>query len=81
MLEAVSVDALYGFGAKNFNCCTQFTQFGRLRKLNEPLFFGHSDASAADSGSVMVRFDGGCHILGPIVTPLILRASERRVSS
>jgi hypothetical protein len=41
MLEAFSVDALYGFGAKNLNHCAEFIQLGVSWCLNESLFIGH----------------------------------------
>jgi hypothetical protein len=74
MLEAVSVDALCGFGAKNFIRCTYFTQSGPLASSSESLVYGHFGAGAAGVGSVVVRFGNVCHISGRILTPVVTRA-------
>ena len=62
--EALSVDALCGFGAKNFYDCAEFTQSGKLRGVNRPWFSGHFDVFYQLSGSVLVRFRRKCLISG-----------------
>jgi hypothetical protein len=62
--EALSVDALCGFGAKNFYDCAEFTQSGILRGVNRPWFSGHFDVFYQLSGSVLVRFRRKCLISG-----------------
>jgi hypothetical protein len=57
MPDRLSVDALCGFGAKNFNRCTEFIQRGRLPNANASLFISQFGAFGAAIGSVMVRPD------------------------
>jgi hypothetical protein len=54
--EAVSVDALCGFGAKIFIRCTESIQLGGSRSMSASLCFGHFSAFCGIAGSLMVRF-------------------------
>jgi hypothetical protein len=63
-VEALSVDVLYGFGAKNFNHCTEFIQLDILGGVNRWLFIGHFSVFNEGAGSVMVRFGKKCVISG-----------------
>jgi hypothetical protein len=57
MLERLSVDAVCGFGAKNFNRCTEFIQCALLPNSNASVFFSHFGIFCMVAGSVMVRPD------------------------
>jgi hypothetical protein len=64
MCEALSVDVLCGFGAKNFNQCAEFTQLGVLRRVNRLRFSGHFSVFYLHVGLVLVRFRRKCFISG-----------------
>jgi hypothetical protein len=53
--DALSVDALCGFGAKNFISCTEFTHCGFVVDSSSALFIGHFGTFSVMAGSVMVR--------------------------
>jgi hypothetical protein len=53
--DAISVDELCGFGAKNFNCCTEFIQCCHLAESNASLLIKYFGVLARVVGSVMVR--------------------------
>jgi hypothetical protein len=53
--DALSVDALCGFGAKNFISCTEFTHGGVAVGSNSALFMGCFGVFSVMAGSVMVR--------------------------
>jgi hypothetical protein len=53
--DALSVDALCGFGAKNFISCTEFTHGGFAVGSNGALFMGGVGVFSVMAGSVMVR--------------------------
>jgi hypothetical protein len=53
--DALSVDALCGFGAKNFISCTEFTQSRFVVDSNSALFIGHFGIFWVAAGSVVVR--------------------------
>lgn len=55
MPDAVSVDVLYDFGAKNFNCCAEFIQLGPLPNVHTSLFISHFGIFCGVIRSVMVR--------------------------
>ena len=55
MPDALSVDPLCGFGAKNIIRCTDFIQSGLWWKVNKPRIAGHFGALSPLVGSVMVR--------------------------
>jgi hypothetical protein len=57
MPDRLSVDALCGFGAKNFYRCTEFIQCARLPITNASLFFSQFGVFCVVIGSVMVRPD------------------------
>lgn len=57
MSDRLSVDAVCGFGAKNFNRCTEFIQCARLPDSNASLFISHFGVFCVAAGSVMVRPD------------------------
>jgi len=60
MPEAISVDALCGFGAKNLIRCTEFIQPRVAWSVNGPRFIGHSAIFYTACGSVMVRSREKC---------------------
>lgn len=62
--EALSVDVLSGFGAKNFSDCAEFKQSRVLRSVNMPRFSGHFSGCYAPAGAVLVRFRSKCLISG-----------------
>ena len=62
--EALSVDALCGFGAQNFIRCAESIQPGDSPGMSAPGLFGHFSAFFGGCGSVMVRFAGKCFISG-----------------
>ena len=62
--EALSVDVLCGFGAKNFNVCAEFKQSGVFRSVNMPCFSGHFSNCYAHAGAVLVRLRSKCLISG-----------------
>jgi hypothetical protein len=66
MPDRLSVDALCGFGAKNFNRCTEFIQCGRLATLNGSLFISQFGVFCVVAGSVMVRPDRKRFMLGRV---------------
>ncbi|WLG49687.1 MULTISPECIES: hypothetical protein [Pseudomonas] len=53
--DALSVDALCGFGAKNFISCTEFTHCGFVVDSSSALFIGHFGTFSMTASSVMVR--------------------------
>ncbi|WP_448089589.1 hypothetical protein [Pseudomonas azerbaijanoccidentalis] len=64
MCEVLSVDSLYGFGAKIFIRCTESIQLGGSPGMNRLTSFGHFGAFYGVAGSVMVRFAEKCFITG-----------------
>lgn len=64
MPDALSVDALCGFGAKNFNGCTEFIQLGRWMNVEAQVSGGHIARFVRAPGSVLVRMSHKCHIPG-----------------
>ncbi|MHC8291036.1 hypothetical protein ACYZUD_30360 [Pseudomonas sp. XS1P51] len=83
MPDALSVDALCGFGAKNFIRCTEFIQRGHLADTSTSLLISHFGVFCVLFGSVMVRFDEKClmsgrefdrlWILGPALTWFVVK--------
>jgi len=63
-VEAFSVDALCGFGAKNLNRCTEFIQCDRLPGSNTSLLISHFGAFPEVVSSVLVRFAERCFMSG-----------------
>lgn len=53
--DELSVDALYGFGAKNLDRCAEITQRGNRLIWNYSLVISHFDDFLVIFGSVMVR--------------------------
>ncbi len=64
MPDALSVDALCGFGAKKFKGCTEFIQLGRWMNVNAEVCAGHFARFIRISGSVLVHARHKCHIPG-----------------
>ncbi len=64
MPDALSVDALCGFGAKKFKGCTEFIQLGRWMNVNTEVCAGHFALLIRTPGSVLVRSSHKCHISG-----------------
>ena len=60
MPDALSVDALCGFGAKNLIRCTEFIQQRVAWSVNGPRFIGHSTIFYTAFSSVMVRSREKC---------------------
>lgn len=77
MPDALSVDLLCGFGAKNLKCCAEFIQWCLLQNVNRPRFAGHFGVSAVAGGSVMVRPEEKCfmpeHAHGGLSMMIMLR--------
>ena len=53
--DRLSVDAVCGFGAKNFNGCTEFIQCAGSPNSNASLFISQFGVFCVAAGSVMVR--------------------------
>ena len=64
MLRRMSVDALYGFGAKKITPCPVITQSGVWVISNASMVFSHLRVFVAPLGSVLVQGANKCHMSG-----------------